>query len=351
MIPEEQLLNARILIVDDNILNVQVLKKILNDAGFHRITVTTDPTQATRLFQEFTPDLVLLDLNMPKMNGMEVMAALALRAPNDYLPVLMLTAEVDEALRMKALQTGAKDFLNKPYDRLEVVLRSRNIIEVRMLYNQMKGQNKTLEDQVSGRTRELHQTRLDVVLRLAKVAEFRDTETGTHIVRMSRYAASLAKAAGFTTPQCDLILNTSPLHDIGKIAIPDSILLKPGKLEPQEYDIMKNHTTIGAQILSGGDSVFLNMAETIALSHHEKFDGTGYPNGARGEDIPLVARVCAVADVFDALTSIRPYKKAWSVESALAEIRKCSASHFDPKLVEAFMDMQKDVGYIYETYQ
>ena len=351
MIPEEQLLNARILIVDDNVLNVQVLKKILNDAGFNNITTTTDSTQTLRLFQKIIPDLLLLDFNMPNMNGLEVMAALAALNPRDYLPVLMLTAETSEDLQIRALQSGAKDFLKKPYDRLEVVLRSRNIIEVRLLYNQIKGQNQTLEQQVADRMEELHQTRLDVIVRLARVAEYRDVETGAHIIRMSRYAASLAKAVGYTPAQCDLILNTSPLHDIGKIAIPDSILLKPDKLESHEYEIMKNHTIIGAQILSGGNSVFLSTAEAIAMNHHEKFDGTGYPNGLREMTIPLVGRICAVADVFDALTSIRPYKKAWSVQDALTEIQKCSGSHFDPKLVEAFMDIRKDILYIYDAYQ
>ncbi len=351
MISEEEILSARILIVDDNILNVQILKRILNEAGFLNLTSTLDSTQALPLFKEVNPDLILLDFNMPQMNGIDVMTALAALNPQGYLPVLMLTSETDEALKSKALQSGAKDFLKKPYDRLEVLLRSRNILEVRLLYNQIKNQNKSLEEQVALRVGELHQTRLDVVLRLARVAEYRDTDTGAHILRMSRYAACLAKAAGFTPAQCELILQTSPLHDIGKIAIPDAILLKPGKLEPHEYEIIKTHTTLGAEILADGNSVFLNTARTIALSHHEKFDGSGYPQRLKGEDIPLVGRLCALADVFDGLTSTRPYKKAWPIEEAVKEIRQGSGSHFDPRLVEAFMDTQKEFRDIHQACQ
>ena len=351
MISEEQILNAKILIVDDNILNVQILKKILTEAGYYHLAVTTDATKAFPMYQEIRPDLVLLDFNMPQLNGIQVMEQFISIAPEDYLPVLMLTAEDDAGLRIKALQSGAKDFLKKPYDRLEVLLRSRNLIEVRLLYNQIKVKNQSLEESVAARTKDLHQTRLDVVCRLARVAEYRDTDTGAHILRMSRYAERLAKAIGFTPGQCDLILNTSPLHDIGKVAIPDLILLKPGKLEPEEFEVMKTHTTLGAHMLSGGHSVFLEMAEAIALNHHEKFDGKGYPNGIRGEDIPLVARICAISDVFDALTSSRPYKQAWPVAEAWTEIRNSRGTHFDPKLVDAFLDVSKDIEAIHAACQ
>jgi putative two-component system response regulator len=351
LISEEQILNAKILIVDDNILNIQILKKILSEAGFHNVIFTTDSTKAFSIYEEIRPDLALLDFQMPTFNGIQVMEQFAALDPQSYLPVLMLTAEQDEGLRIRALQQGAKDFLKKPYDRAEVLTRSRNIIEVRMLYNQMKIKNLSLEESVSERTKELHNTRLDVIYRLARVAEFRDEDTGSHIKRMSRYAEKLALAIGLTPALCEMILNTSPLHDIGKVAIPDSILLKPGKLEPAEFEIMKTHTTLGAKMLCDGDSVFLKTAETIAISHHEKFDGKGYPKGLKGEDIPIVGRVCAVCDVFDALTSHRPYKKAWSVDEAFEEIKKCRGTHFDPRLVDAFLDIRKDIEHIYSTYQ
>jgi len=352
MISEEQVLNASILIVDDNILNIQILKKILTDAGYENISFSTDAVKAVAIYEEIRPDLVLLDFNMPHLNGFQVMERFLAVDPHGYLPVLMVSAEKEDAtLRIRALQSGAKDFLKKPYDRLEVLSRSRNLIEVRLLYNQVRTHNQSLEENVQKRTKELHQTRLDVVHRLARIAEYRDTDTGQHIVRMSRYTHALAETMGLDKTESELILNASPLHDIGKVAVPDAILLKPGKLTAQEFEIIKNHTVLGAQMLAGGDSLFLKMAQVIALSHHEKFDGSGYPYGLRGEDIPLVGRICAICDVFDALTSVRPYKPAWSIPDALAEIRRASGHHFDPKLVEAFLDIQKDMQYIYGTYQ
>ena len=350
MLSEEQILNAKILIIDDNVLNVQILKKILSDAGFFNLTLTTDASQALALYQEIIPDLVLLDFKMPHFNGIEVMKQFHAVDPDGYMPVIMITAEQDETLRGRAFQAGAKDFLRKPYDRLDVILRSRNLIETRKLYNQIRGQNQTLEENVKERTKDLYQTRMDVVWRLAKVAEFRDEHTGEHINRMSKYAHVLARSLGLSLGQCDLILNTVVLHDIGKVAVPDAILLKPAKLEPQEFELMKKHTVWGAQMLTGSNSVFLKMAETIALTHHERFDGNGYPNGLRSDGIPLVGRIAAVADVFDALTSSRPYKKAWEFEDAFAEIKRLNGSHFDPRLVEAFVDYKKEVEAIYRSY-
>lgn len=350
MLSEEKILDAKILAVDDNVLNIQVLKKILSSAGFINITTLTDSTQALSAYQEIKPDLLLLDLKMPGLNGFEIMAQLALNNPNDYLPILILTAE-DESARLKALSCGAKDFLHKPYQASEVILRSRNIIEVRLLYKQIKNENLSLEAQVQERTDQLKQSRLDVIYRLAKAAELRDTDTADHIVRMSRYCEKIAIAMGSTPAQAEIILNTSPLHDIGKIAIPDSILLKPAKLEPQEFEIIKTHTTIGAKILSEGKSPFLKMAEVIALTHHERFDGFGYPNKLKGEDIPQVGQICSVADVFDALTSVRPYKKAWSFEEAFTEIQNCRGKNFNPQIVDAFCDILKDIRAIYEQHR
>jgi putative two-component system response regulator len=347
MISDEKIFAAKILAIDDNILNIQILKKILTNAGFINLTTTTDPTRALSLYKELQPDLILLDLNMPEMDGFAVMFQLSISNPDDYLPILVVSAE-DESMRFKALQSGAKDFLHKPYEHLDVLLKSRNIIEVRLLYNQARSHNLSLEEQVNDRIKEIRDTRLDVIHRLAIAAELRDAGTGKHIYRMSRYSQLLALAIGFTKEQGELLLATSPLHDIGKIAIPDSILLKPAALTPEEFNIIKTHTTLGAKMLSGSDSVFLKMAEIIALNHHEKWDGSGYPRGIKGEDIPLPARICAVADVFDALSSARPYKEAWSLERTMEEIERSKGTHFDPKLVEAFKGIMKDIKAVYE---
>jgi len=342
MISEEKIFAAKILAIDDNILNIQILKKILTNAGFINITTTTDPTQAIDLYKEINPDLILLDLNMPKMDGFAIMMQLSIINPDDYLPILILTAE-EESIRFKALQSGAKDFLHKPYEHMEVLLRSRNIIEVRLLYNQIKNHNASLDHQVNERIKEIRDTRLEAIQRLAIAAELRDAGTGKHIYRMSRYCQILALSFGFSKEKAELLLTTSPLHDIGKIAVPDSILLKPSSLEPHEFEIIKTHTTLGAKMLSGSDSVFLKMAETIALTHHEKWDGNGYPRGLKGEEIPLVGRICAIADVFDALNSARPYKRAWSFDETMTEIARLKGSHFDPKLVDAFMDKTNEL--------
>jgi len=342
MISDEKIFAAKVLAIDDNILNIQILKKILTNAGFINLTTTTDPTKALSLYKELQPDLILLDLNMPNMDGFAVMFQLSILNPDDYLPILILTAE-EESIRFKALQSGAKDFLHKPYEPMDVLLKSKNIIEVRLLYNQIRNHNSALEQQVNDRIKEIRDSRLDVIQRLAIAAELRDAGTGRHIYRMSRYCQLLALAVGFTKEQGELLLTTSPLHDIGKIAIPDSILLKPSSLEPHEFEIIKTHTTLGAKMLSGSDSVFLKMAEMIALTHHEKWDGKGYPRGIKGEEIPLVGRICAIADVFDALSSARPYKQAWTFERTMDELRSLRGTHFDPKLVDAFMSIGKEV--------
>lgn len=349
MISEENILNAKILAIDDNILNLQILKKILTTAGFVHLTIETDSTKALSLYEEIQPDLLLLDINMPIMTGFDVMAQLTASHMDDYLPILILSAE-DEITLLRALGCGAKDFLHKPYKASEVILRSRSIIEVRLLYKQIKTHNLSLGSQIENRTKELKETRLDVIRRLANAAELRDTDTGEHIIRMSHYCEKLAITLGFTPAQADMVLNTSPLHDIGKIAIPDAVLLKPGKLDHAEFEIIKTHTTIGAKILSGSKSAFLKMAEIIALTHHERFDGKGYPRQLKGKDIPLVGQICSVADVFDALTSERPYKKAWTIEEAFTEIRNCSSKNFDPRVVEAFCDIQKEIYAIYTQY-
>ena len=336
--------SANVLIVDDQLLNIKLLEKILKQAGFTNIFSTTDSRQAVPLYLEHQIDLLLLDIRMPHMNGFDVMAELNRVISNDYLPILVLTAELTSEVRAKSLESGAKDFLTKPFDQLEVLQRINNILEVRLLHNQIKHQNEILEDEVKKRTLELENSRYEVIERLGQAAEFKDNETGNHILRMSKYSRLLAQAKGLSEDQVDLIFLAAPMHDIGKIGIPDNVLLKPGKLDPDEWTIMQTHVTLGAELLSGSDEIpLMETAKNIALTHHEKWDGSGYPNGLSGEEIPIEGRICAICDVFDALTSERPYKKAWPIEKAIDLIRQESGRHFDPSLVPLFESILDEV--------
>lgn len=343
MISKKQILNAKILIVDDEVDNINVLERMLKIEGYTNLQSTTDSRNVRKIYQDFLADLILLDLSMPHMDGFEVMGLLKEINKGAHLPVLVLTALQDDDTLLKALDSGAQDFIKKPFDLPEVLARIRNMLEVRLLHEELKKQNEILEEKVSARTKELNETRLEVIRRLTMAAEHRDNETGQHIIRQSKMCALLGKAIDMNEHQCDLLLNASPMHDIGKIGIPDRVLLKPGKLDPEEWEIMKTHTIIGADLLTGHSSELMEMARIIALTHHEKWNGTGYSEGLKGEEIPLVGRICAVCDVFDALTSDRPYKKAWSIEDSLSEIYKSSGKDFDPKLVEAFKKIQNDI--------
>ena len=348
---------AHILIVDDEAANVLVLKRTLEVSGYEQVQSTTDPRQVLEMYRQQPFDLVILDLNMPHLNGYEVIELLQIEAGENMPPVLMLTAQHAQEYRQRALDHGALDYVTKPFNTEELLSRVRNLLEVQLTRKFMRNQNEILEEKVKLRTRELeersqelHETRLQVVRRLGRAAEYRDNETGLHIVRMSKMAALLGKAAGLNEYECDLLLNAAPMHDIGKLGIPDSILLKPGKFEPEEWEVMQTHAQIGADILSGDDSELLNMAEEIALTHHEKWNGKGYPNGLSVEEIPLSGRLCALSDVFDALTSVRPYKKAWPVEKAVALIKEESGEHFDPTLVEHFLTLLPEIVEIKEIY-
>lgn len=332
-------LQARLLVVDDQAANVLLLRKLLRSAGYQQVEGVSDPTAVRGLHQAQAFDLILLDIRMPVLDGYGVMAQLQedADATGDYVPVLVLTAQNDEETRLKALEAGAKDFVTKPFNRVEVLNRIRNMLEVRLLHKQLRAHNEILEQRVRERTAELRDTRLEIVRRLGLAAEYRDNETGLHIVRMSKYSALLARAAGLDEKQQELILNASPMHDIGKLGIPDRVLLKPGRLDDEEWAVMRTHAEIGARILDDHPSTLLQMAARIARCHHERWDGRGYPAGLSGEDIPLEARIVAVADVFDALTSKRPYKEAWTVEAAIDELRRVAGSHLDPRLVELFL--------------
>jgi putative two-component system response regulator len=342
---------ACILIVDDEPANLKLLDRMLRTQGYEALVLISDPREVMAQYQTARPDLILLDINMPHLDGYQVMEQL--KALNDPLlpPIVILTAQHGKDYLLRALAAGARDFIGKPFDRNELLMRVRNLLDAQLAHRLLYDQKGVLEEMVRVRTSELHHTRLQVVQRLGKAAEYRDEETGNHILRMSHICALLAKEIGWDEAQCDLILNASPMHDIGKIGIPDNILLKPGSFEPHEWEIMKTHAAIGARLLDGDDSELIRMAREIALHHHEKWDGSGYPNGLSGEAIPMAGRIAALADVFDALTSSRPYKKAWTMEAATDFIRDNAGSHFDPAVVACFLDSLSEIFAICDRYQ
>ncbi|URN95642.1 MAG: response regulator [Candidatus Pristimantibacillus lignocellulolyticus] len=329
---------AKILIVDDQEYNVSLLERILGRAGFKQLFSTMDPYQIEKMLDEVDPDIILLDLHMPRMDGLQALKLIREKSGrNNYLPVLMLTADMTSEAKQEVLQAGVNDFLTKPYDRTEVILRINNLLKTRYLHMQLQQHNNTLEMRVRERTEELQQAKSEILQLLGKAAEYRDDMTGQHTQRVGLLSALIAGRLGLTEGQIDLIRRAAPLHDIGKIGIPDDILLKPGRFEPHEFERMKTHTTIGANILEGSSFTVLKMAGIIAKSHHEKWDGSGYPEGLKGEEIPLESRIVALADFFDALTHERPYKKAWSYIEAITEVEKQKGYHFDPQVVDAFL--------------
>ena len=323
--------------------HVFLLEEGLKREGFTNIKSLTDPREVYDLYVDFRPHLVLLDINMPHMDGFDVMEQLIEVEMEGYIPVLVLTASNDRQVRLKALKLGARDFLTKPIDLLETICRVRNLVETRML-------NKDLEEKVRKRTEELNETRIEVIRKLGRAAEYRDNQTGMHVLRMSHFSAALAKEIGFSPEECELLLNASPMHDIGKIGIPDGILLNPSKLEGDQWEKMQSHTAIGGQILDGKDNKLMKLAQTIAMLHHEKWDGTGYPEGLKGEEIPIEVRIVSICDVFDALTSERPYKKAWSIEEALNYLQEKKGKDFDPELVDKFEKIKPEVLKIRSIY-
>ena len=345
----EHIRKARIMVVDDNQTNVMLLQKLLQAVGYEHVEGVIDPRLVKDLYTAAPYDLVLLDIRMPHLDGYQVMTQLKEIANGNFPPVMVLTAQTDQETKLKALDAGAQDFLHKPFDRVEALTRIRNMIEVRLLHKQVRNQNEILEQRVHERTREVEETRMEVVRRLSVAAEYKDNETGLHVARMSKVAKLLALAIGMSEDDAELLHIAAPMHDIGKIGISDAILLKPGKLTDDEREVMKNHAMIGAEILGEHEWPLMQMARTVALTHHEKWDGTGYPMGLKGEDIPLVGRICAIADVFDALTSNRPYKEGWPIKDAVKFITDQSGQHFDPALVEKFVENLDEIEYIRTT--
>ena len=331
---------ARILVLDDEPLNVEYLGRLLRHEGFTAVHATSDARQTVRMFQEEGADLVLLDLHMQPMGGMEVLAELRAGAGRDeYLPVVFLSGDLSPQVRRSALGAGATDFLTKPFDSAEVILRIRGLLLTRFLQLDLKAHNDMLEERVRARTTELAESRHEIFLRLCRVAAYRDDATSEHTKRVGQLTEQLALALGHSPQSAALMGMAAQLHDIGKVGIPDSILFKAGRLTDSEMATMREHARIGAESLSGSNSTLLQLAEQIALEHHERWDGTGYPHGLASESISIAARIVAVVDVCDALAHDRPYRPAWPMDQVRAEIEKAQGTHFDPDVAAAFIAM------------
>ncbi|MCW7481644.1 HD domain-containing phosphohydrolase [Leptospira kanakyensis] len=308
----------KILIVDDEPTNLQILNEILQND--YTLLFAKDGLKGIELAESQEPDLILLDVMMPEVTGHEVCKVLKSNEKTKFIPVIFVTALTDVGDEEKGFGLGAVDYITKPVSPPIVKVRIKNHLSL-VDVNEVKA------------------TRLQIVQRLGMASEYKDNETGMHVIRMSHYSQSLALAYGYSNEAAEEILNAAPMHDVGKIGIPDQIIQKPGKLTPEEWEIMKRHPEIGAEIIGDHNSSLLKLAKSIAITHHEKFDGTGYPYGLKGEKIPLEGRIIAIADVFDALTTVRPYKKAWEVDAAIEFLKKESGTHFDPALVEKFISV------------
>ena len=342
----KELRNCKILLVDDTKTNIDVLIQALRND--YKLGVALNGTKAIEFTQKNQPDLILLDILMPGLNGFEVCRLLKEDRTTRHIPIIFITAMDSSGDKTKGFEIGAVDYIIKPFDITEVKARVRTHLSLKIAQEALKDQNVILEDKVRERTRELEEPQAEILERLGLATEYRDVETGNHIKRISRFCAILGKAAGLPPREYNMLSRASTMHDVGKIGIADGILQKPGKLTADEYEKMKSHTRIGGDLLAGSQSELLQKAEIIALTHHEKWDGSGYCEGRRGEDIPLLGRITCICDVFDALISARPYKNAWPIEKAFEEIRKGAGSHFDPKLVELFLSLESDIRQIAE---
>ncbi|OSM01719.1 response regulator [Magnetofaba australis] len=333
---------ATILVVDDTPENIDVLSGVLR--GEYKVKAALNGDKALRIASaESKPDMILLDVMMPEMDGYEVCRRLKADPATARIPVIFITAKSEQEDERRGLELGAVDYITKPISPPIVKVRVRTHLA---LYDQQR----ELRRMVDERTEELVRTRMEIIRRLGRAAEFKDNETGLHVIRMSHYSRLMAQALEISEEWTDLVFHAAPMHDIGKIGIPDSVLLKPGKLDDKEWEIMRQHPAFGAQIIGDDPSELMLMSKEIAMTHHEKWDGSGYPNRIAAEDIPLPGRIIAIADVFDALTSERPYKKAWPVEKAVAVIDEGAGVHFDPKLIPVFHEILPEALEIKERY-
>ncbi len=341
---EHFLESARVMIVDDQFVGRKVLEEIIKSISPKITTVSfSDPEEALASYVKDLPDLILLDYKMPKMNGIDLIRGFRSQPSGEDVPIIMVTILEDKNIRYQALDAGATDFLTRPLDRIECQCRCKNLLSLRKMTIELKSHSRFLEEEVADAVLLQKQRERETLLRLARAGEFHDFETGNHVVRMARYAKLIAQAMGLPEDHCEAIELSAPMHDIGKIGIPDHVLKKPGILTSDEYEIIKMHPMIGHQILKESSSRYIEMGAVIALAHQERFDGSGYPFGLSGREIPLEARIVTVADVFDALTSVRPYKNAWTFEDAMSYLQEHSGKLFDPDCVEAFLSQIKEV--------
>ena len=326
-----------VLIIDDSDINLTLIKALVLKLGECNPILFENPLKALDWCRENIPDLVIVDYMMPDMDGLKFINAFRALHGRNEIPVLMVTANDQKDIRYEALLGGANDFLTKPIDRVEFSARARNMLSLRSGQKFLADRAEHLASLVDEQTREIRDREKELIFRMSRAAEFRDPETGAHIQRMAHYSQVIARALGLDANAQKLILEAAPMHDVGKIGIPDYILLKPGKLTPEEFEVMKGHARLGYELLKDSGSEILRAGAEVAISHHEKFDGTGYPHGLQGNKIPIFGRIVAVADVFDALTSERPYKKAWPIEDACKFLEDGRGLHFDPMCVEAFL--------------
>ncbi|MFZ6772651.1 HD domain-containing phosphohydrolase [Undibacterium sp. SXout7W] len=343
-------MEMNVLVLDDAQINITLLCRLLDKLDRCKSISFLEPEAALSWCGSNVPDLVMVDYMMPSMNGVDFIRLFRQQPRCQDIPVLMITANDELELRYEALDVGANDFLIKPIDKIEFLARTKNMLALRRSQRFLEDRASWLDSEVEKATAEIRARERETILRLSKAADSRDPETGAHIIRMANYSRIIASQLGLSEEDQQLLLEAAPMHDIGKVGIPDHILLKPGKLTDDEFTIMKKHTTLGYDILAGSQSEMLNAGAVIALAHHEKFDGSGYPKGLAGDDIPLFARIVAVADVFDALTSERPYKLAWDTEKAIAFLKEGSGKHFDPRCVDAFMARWDEIIQIKSTY-
>lgn len=342
MLDDRILRESRLLIVDDNPSNVLLVERLLEWGGYHNVKSASDADSALRLQAQWDPDLIILDLHMPHVDGFEVMRRLRERGGEHmYLPILVFTADATPEARKKSLALGASDFLTKPGEATEVNLRVRNFLQTKHMHAELSERARQLEDKVAERTLALWNSQLEVLERLSRMAELRDDDAADHCRRVGEISARIATGMGWKRSQIELIRAAAPLHDIGKVGLPEALLTKPGKLSAEELDVLKRHVTVGADILAGGQSPLLQIAEVIARHHHERWDGSGYPAGLRGEDIPIEARIVAIADSFDSSMIPRAYRKALNAEDAMAEIALQSGILYDPAIVSTFVGIYR----------
>ena len=362
---ERDIKQSCILIVDDEQLNIEVVGRYLEIGGYRNLISTDHAGQALPLIGINRPDVVLLDIHMPEINGLEILAAIRSDETLCRTPVVILTGSSDPETKLTALQAGATDLLQKPVHGEELLARLGNVLQVKAYHDRLHRHSKDLEEAVRRRTAELEASRLDVIHCLARAAEFRDDDTGQHIIRVGRYSRIIAEQLGFSQRDLDILEPAAQLHDVGKIGISDTILLKPGSLTPEEFEMMqkhcgfgrkiiqqvpdsevamlRKHTEIGARIMDAGSSPILEMARRIAQTHHERWDGNGYPLGLAGDDIPLEGRITAAADVFDALSSRRPYKPPFPLQKYFAIMEEGRCTQFDPQVLDAFFERREDI--------